>query len=179
MGCQATEHEADHGEADEGGGFAGVTLEVFGEATEAADPGKGALDDPAFGENDEAMQLVALDDFNGPGSGRGDGARQLRSLIASVGEDPFDEWKQAACAPIKDEWSAIAILQVGRVDDDVQQEAERIDEDVPLATFDLFARVIARRIERSPPFCAPLALWASMIATVGLASRPACSRTAR
>ena len=94
MGCQATEHEADHGEADEGGGFAGVTLEVFGEATAAADPGKGALDDPAFGENDEAMQFVALDDFNGPGSGRGDCACQLRSLIASVGEDPLDERKR-------------------------------------------------------------------------------------
>jgi hypothetical protein len=33
--------------------------------------------------------------------------------------------------------------------------AQRVDQDVPLATFDLLARVVARRIEPSPPFCAP------------------------
>jgi hypothetical protein len=34
------------------------------------------------------------------------------------------------------------------MDDDVQQEAERVDEDVALATRDLLACVIARRIDR-------------------------------
>ena len=61
---------------------------------------------------------------------------------------------------------------------DIQQEAHRVDQDVPLATFDLLARVVARRIERSPPFGAPFAVCESMIAAVGLASRPCCSRTA-
>jgi hypothetical protein len=32
-----------------------VTLEVFGETPAAGDPSEGALDDPAFGENDDAM----------------------------------------------------------------------------------------------------------------------------
>ena len=41
---------------------------------------------------------------------------------------------------------------------DAQQEAERVDQDVPLAAEDLLARIIALRIERSPPFGAPLAL---------------------
>jgi hypothetical protein len=59
-----------------------------------------------------------------------------------------------------------------------QQQAERINEDVALATRNLLARIKALRVERGPPFCAPLALWLSMIAVVGLASRPACSRTA-
>ena len=71
---------------------------------------------------------------------------------------------------------AIAILNVGGVDVHVQQKAERIDEDVTLAPEDFLARVIAGRIKRTPPFNAPLALWASMIAVVGLASRPAASR---
>src|SRR5262245_57693277 len=125
------------------------------------------------------MQLVALDDIDPPSSGRCDRRCQLRPLIVGIGEDALDEGEAAACAAVEDQPSAITILQVGRVDDDVQQEAERVDENVPLAARDLLARVIARRIERRPPFCAPLALWASMIATVGLASRPACSRTAR
>jgi len=73
---------------------------------------------------------------------------------------------------------AIAILNIGRMDDDIQQEAQRVDRDVPLATFDFFARVVARRIEPRPPFCAPFAVWESIMATVGLGSRPSCSRTA-
>jgi hypothetical protein len=56
--------------------------------------------------------------------------------------------------------------------------AERIDEDMTLATRDLLARIEALWVEQGPPFGAPLALWLSMIAVVGLASRPACSRTA-
>jgi hypothetical protein len=156
-----------------------MTLEVFGEAATATDPGEGALDDPAFGENDELMQLVALDDLERPGPGLCHGRGQLRSLIAGIGEDALDEREQAARASIEDQARAIAILHVSRVDDDVQQEAERVDKNVPLAALDLLARVVPRRIERRPPFCAPLALCASMMATVGLASRPACSRTAR
>ena len=37
----------------------------------------------------------------------------------------------------------ITVLNISRMDDDVQQEAERVDQDVPLATFDLLARVVA------------------------------------
>ena len=51
---QATQHDADHGEAEEGGDGSGVTLEVSGQATVAADPGEGALDDPALGQDDES-----------------------------------------------------------------------------------------------------------------------------
>jgi hypothetical protein len=63
------------------------------------------------------------------------------------------------------------------MNDHVQEEAKGIDEDVALAPFDLLARVVARGVERGP-FTAPLALCASMMATLGLASRPACSRAA-
>jgi hypothetical protein len=52
-----------------------------------------------------------------------------------------------------------------------QQKAERIDEDMALATRDLLARIEALRVKQGPPFCAPLTLWLSMIAVVGLAYR--------
>jgi hypothetical protein len=44
------------------------------------------------------------------------------------------------------------------MDDDVQQRAEGVDEDVALAAGDLLARVVALRVDRRPPFCAALAL---------------------
>jgi hypothetical protein len=125
------------------------------------------------------MQLVAFDDLDLPRPGLCDGGGKPLSLIAGIGEDALDEGEHSAGAAIEDQARPIAILHIGGMDDDVQQEAERVDEDMAFATRDLLACVIARRIERRPPFCAPLALCASMIATVGLASRPACSRTAR
>jgi hypothetical protein len=33
-----------------------------------------------------------------------------------------------------------------------EQQTQRVDQDVPLATLDLFARVVARRIKPRPPF---------------------------
>jgi hypothetical protein len=62
------------------------------------------------------------------------------------------------------------------MDNGVHQQALRVDEDVPLLAFDFLAAIVARRIDRAPPFSAPLTLWLSMIVAVGLASRPAASR---
>jgi hypothetical protein len=48
-----------------------------------------------------------------------------------------------------------------------------IDQSVPLAALDLLAGVIPR----GPPASAVLTLWASITAALGLASRPARSRS--
>jgi len=51
---------------------------------------------------------------------------------------------------------------------DTQEEAKGIDQDVPL--------IEALRVERRVPFCAALAVWLSIIAVGGLASRPVLAR---
>ncbi len=149
---QASEHESDHGEADEGGDRACIALEITRQASIAADPCEGSLDDPAFGQDDELVQFVALDDFDDPRSRLGGGLCHARPLIAGIGEDTFDEREEAARASIENQPRAIAVLNVGGMNDDAQQEAERIDEDVALATRDLLARIIALRVERGTPF---------------------------
>jgi hypothetical protein len=58
----------------------------------------------------------------------------------------------------------------------VHQQALRIDKDVALFAFDFLPRVVAARIDAVPPFSELFTLWLSMIAAVGLASRPAFSR---
>ena len=98
------------------------------------------------------MQLVALDDLQRPSAGLGDGRSRLRSLVAGVGEDARDEGEKATRAAVEDERRAVAVLHVGGVDDDVDQEAERVDEDVALAARDLLARIVALRVERGAPF---------------------------
>ena len=66
-------------------------------------------------------------------------------MIASIGEDALDEGEQASGASIEDQPGAVAILQIGGMDDDVQEKAERVDKDMPLAAHDLFARIKALR----------------------------------
>ena len=99
------------------------------------------------------MQLIALDDLKCPGAGLGNGRGGLGSLVAGISEDALDEGKQAARASIEDKRRAIAILYIGGVDDDIQQEAERIDENMPLAARDLLARTCGSSVE--PPFERP------------------------
>jgi hypothetical protein len=73
---------------------------------------------------------------------------------------------------------AVAVLHACGMDDHREQHADGVGQQVALAADDLLARIVAGRIERRAPFCAAFAVWLSMIAVVGLASRPACSRTA-
>ena len=122
------------------------------------------------------MPVAAADDLQRPGTGSGDGRDHLRPLVACISDQAFDEGEAPACLP-QQILRAVAVLHAGRMDDDGQQQAKGVGQDMALAPEHLLARVIARGVERSAPFCAPLALWLSMIAAVGLASRPAASRT--
>jgi len=122
--------------------------------------------------------IGSIDDFKFPAAGSRGRLCGARSTIAAVCKNPLDEGKQPTRAPVEDQGGAVAILDIGWMNRNTQQQAERVDKNVPLATVGLLARIEALGIERSAPFCAALALWLSMIAVVGLASRPACSRTA-
>ena len=171
---QSPEHDADHGEANEGSGGSGIALEVTRQASVVADPGKRAFNDPALGQDDEAMAFAAFDDLQLPGAALGNRSGGLCPLIAGIGEDALNEGEQTPGAPIEHQSRTVAILHVGGVDNDIQEQAERVDENMPLAARNLLARIEALRVEPS----AALALWLSMMAAVGLASRPSCSRVA-
>ncbi len=149
---QAAKHDADHRKAHEGYDGPSIALEIACQATVAADPGEGSLDDPALGQHDELVQFGALDDFDHPMARAGSGLRHACSLIAGIGEDALDEGKEAARASIENQSRPVAILHVGGMNDDVQEKAERIDEDVPLAARDLLARIKALRVECRAPF---------------------------
>ena len=117
-----------------------------------ADPGKRSLNNPALGQNDEAVQLIALDDLQLPDAGLGDDGSGFGSLVAGIGEDAFDEREQTSRATVENKRGTIAILHVGRMNDDVQEQTERVDENMPLATRNLLARIEALRVERGAPF---------------------------
>ena len=173
---QASEHDADHGETDEGDDGAGVAFEVSRQPTVATDPGEGALDDPSLWQNDELVLFGSCDDLQLPTAGIGHDLGHPRSPIAGIGEYLGDRG-EAASGVAEQTSRAVAILDAGAMDDNVQQHAEGVDDDVSLAARDPLARVVALWIDRRPPFCAALALWLSIMPTVGPGLRPAASRT--
>ena len=102
---------------------------------------------------------------------------ELRSLIAGVGEQRLQERIHSEqCRKQQD--ATVAILHVRGMNDGVQQQTQRIYENVALLALDLLARIIAMRVDPGPPFSALFTLWLSMMAAVGLASRSLCSRHA-
>jgi hypothetical protein len=74
--------------------------------------------------------------------------------IAGVSEDAFDERKGLA-RQLQHVTHAVAILDVGGMDDNAQQEAERIDKDVPFAARELLARIIGLWADCGAPFERP------------------------
>ena len=75
--------------------------------------------------------------------------------------------------------AAVAILNASGVNDRVQQQTLRVDENMSLLALDQLARIEPVRIDTGPPFSALFTLWLSMMQAVGLASRSAFSRHSR
>ncbi len=71
------------------------------------------------------------------------------------------------------ELRAVTILNVRGMDDDRQDETERVDEDVLLASTDFLARIVTAR----PHLSVVLTDWLSIIPALGYRTRPSASRT--
>jgi hypothetical protein len=135
--------------------------------------------DPAFGQHRKSFGLVGtLDDlwFQARQDFR-ERALKFVALIAGVSEQRLQEGIHPEQGRQQQD-AAVAILDVGGMDDGVQQKAQRVYQNVAFLALDFLARVIAMRIDAGPPFSALFTLWLSMMAAVGLAPRSACSRHA-
>src|SRR5882757_11581739 len=157
--------------------FSIEVLPIFGETPAPAKPCERSFDDPPLRKDNKSFCVIGtLDDLHiHLRHYFCHGAAKQRALIATIGVEFHQERIQAEHGR-HHERAAVAILNVSRMNDGMNQQALRIDENVPLLALDLLSRVVARRINRSPPFSALLTLWLSMTAAVGLASRPIASR---
>ena len=150
---------------------------VLGQSAAAVEPGDRPFDDPTPGLDDEAPDPIGL--FDDLGLEMGPDAGQCtvkdRPLIGAVGEQFPEKGKQTEQCRQQLE-AAVAILNVGGGDDAVQQQALRIDQNMPLLALDQLARIEAVRVDTRPPFSALFTLWLSTMQAVGLASCSAFSR---
>ena len=103
------------------------------------------------------------------------GLVESRSLIGRVGQELPQERMHPEQGR-KQQDAAVAILDIGGMNDGVEQQTQRVYENVALLAFDLLARIKTIRVDAGPPFSALFTLWLSMMAAVGLASRSPCSR---
>ena len=59
------------------------------------------------------------------------------------------------------------------MDNDGEDQSERVDDDVPFTSLDLLATIVPAK----PPFSVVFTDWLSIIAAEGVGSRPALTRT--
>lgn len=152
-------------------------LKVLGQSAASSKPCKGPFDDPASGQDLKALCRVGALHYLGCQTrhclllafGKN------RPLIAAISEQLLQK-RVAPKQRLEYQNTAIAVLNVGRMNQCVQQQSYRINKDMALLAFDLLPRIIPALVDTAPPFSALLTLWLSMIAAVGLASRPIASR---
>src|SRR5262245_21549340 len=151
----------------------------FSQSLASLRPSKGAFDDPtAWKHHESSRPIGALDDFSF--ELRQDlcqGFLKVRPLIATIGKELFQERVHPEKGRKKQD-AAIAILDIGRMNDGVQQQTQRVYENMALLPLDLFARVIAMRIDAVPPVRAVCRLWLTPHRGSRLACRAPCSRHA-
>ena len=126
---------------------------VLGEPATAVEPGDCALDDPALWQNDEALGQIATTDDLGYQARHGDRHAVLKqwSGIGGVGKQLLEK-RELSEQGSDDHQPAIAILHVGRCHQRVQQQPQRIDEDVTLLALDQLAGIEPMGIDARPPF---------------------------
>lgn len=152
-------------------------LPILSEATTTVQPADSAFNDPAFGQNDEALGPIrTADDFDCEVRRNVcQAVKEHRTCIAAVGKQLLEE-RELSEQRGQDHDAAVAILDISGRHQRVQQQTQRIDQNVPLLTFDQLSGIEAMGIDSGPPFSALFTLWLSMMQAVGLASRSSSSR---
>ena len=150
---------------------------ISGQTSASVEPCDRPFDDPPLGFDDEALGVLAsLDDFD----------RQARHRLGSVGMEDWsrigavgEQFAQEGELPeqgAQQQHAAITVLNVGRGEQRVQHQTERVDEKMALLALDQLAVIEAMRVDAGAPFSALFTLWLSITQAVGLISRSACSR---
>ena len=165
------EHQINHSKVYHSFTTGRQSLIVLTQPSILAQPTKGTFHHPTSGQYYETMQVTTLDNLNNP-SECVFGPTHKCPGITSIHPYPFQLPKSIAQF-LQNQPSPITILNVGGVYYHNQNQAEGINEQVPLTPRNLFSGVITA----TPPFSAVFTLWLSMIAALGVGLCPAWQRT--
>jgi hypothetical protein len=124
----------DAGEIEPSLGTGDRSLKVFGQATVAIEPGERPFDHPPAGKHDEAAN-VSFDDLDRPAAESGESLGQFVPGIGTIGEEVAQPGEEIVNG-FDNERGAIAVLNIGGVNLGADEEANRIGDDMALASFD-------------------------------------------
>ena len=145
---------------------------VFAQPPAPPKPGQGSLHHPSPGQH---LELVAvqwtLDDLEQPAT-EGECPLHKLSSITPIGPNQLEPRKSPHQLR-KHQLGSITVLDVGSVDHHSQRQSQGIHHNMALTARHLLACVVAAR----PPFSVVFTDWLSMIAALGVGSRPSISRT--
>ena len=165
-------HQVDHGEIDHRFAAGCQHFVVLAQSSVSTKPAEGPLHHPSSGQHHETHDIIAaLDNLQHPA------AYALRPIdqfprVAAIRPDQFQSRVQAPQLA-EDEFGSVSVLNVRSMNGDRQDQAEDVNNNMPLATVDLLARVVPSR----PPFSVVFTLWLSTMAAEGDTLRPAATRT--
>jgi hypothetical protein len=142
---------------------------IAGQTPASVEPCDRPFDDPALGFDNEALGVLAsLDDFDRQARHRRRGAgMEDRPCIGAVGEQLAQEGELPEQGA-QQQHATIPVLNIGRGDQRMQHQTERIDEQMALLALDQLAAIEARWVDAGAPFSALLTLWLSITQAVGL-----------
>ena len=128
--------------------------QLFGEPSAAIEPSDGALDDPArLGKTTNPLTRSERLTISTSRCGRAFAEALSQIAVLDIRRRRRASSKRKHPEQGRhDENAAIAILNVGRMDDGVEQKAQCVDKNVPLLALDLLARIVPVRINAGPLF---------------------------
>jgi len=130
--AQLSHHQPDGCQPDKCESVTGSVLEILGQPTAPVEPGECAFDHPASGQNLKALRRIrAFDDFDvqlrqQPGQFR----TEFWPLVAAVSKELFQKWEQPEQGR-QNQYPAIALLHVGRMNHGMQEQALGIHQACP------------------------------------------------
>ena len=140
---KTSQHEANHRQVDHGFAGQGLAFVVSTQSARTPEPTESTLHDPASRQHFEGVQVGALHNFDAATLPLGRQTHQL-SHITSIGPDVFDFSASPLAEECGQQWlGPIAVLDVGRQDHHLEEQADGVDQDMPLASVDFLARVVA------------------------------------
>jgi len=150
--AEAFEHKANHSQIDHDFAGLGLSFVVAIESAVASEPTKGAFHHPAARQHLEGVKIGSLYDLDGAAP-QSPGPIQQGSCVAAIGPDVFD----SPGGDLTEEggqqlFGAVPVLNIGGQNHYHEKQADRVDQDMPLAAVDFLAGIVTPLVARLGAF---------------------------
>lgn len=143
---ETSNEETRGSEKDESLAGVGSELVVLGKTAELVEPAEGAFDDPASREDRKPfLRVTAPDDLQtrgGEAKASHHPAFEFRAGVTRVGPDEF-KFGEGLVDLIEHQRRAVTVLQAGRMNAHLKDQAVGIHQQMAFASHDLLSRIIA------------------------------------